>query len=75
MELLIAIVTTFLAIVLWLVSPESLRRRLRGLYSQLFGRHPALAVEPDIDVFDGRVEILTDELLSHPADATRKKEF
>ncbi len=75
MELLIALGGILLAIVFWLVSPESLRRRLRRFFTWLFRRQPAVAVEPDIAVFDGRVEIITDELLSHPADAARKKEF
>ena len=75
MELLIALVGIFLAIVFWLASPKSLRRRLGEYFSGLFRRHPAVTAEAYIDVFDGRVEILTDELLSHPADAARKKEF
>jgi tetratricopeptide (TPR) repeat protein len=72
MELWIGIV---LAILLWLISAEPFRRWLRQSMSRLFRRHPAVAVELDIAVFVGSVEILTDELLSHPADATRKKQF
>lgn len=75
MELLITLAGIVLAIVFWLVSPESLRRQLRRFVGRLSRRHPAVAVEPDIAVFDGRVEILTDELLSHPADAIRKTQF
>jgi tetratricopeptide (TPR) repeat protein len=75
LELLIAIIGILLTIILWLVSPVSLQRRLRRLFSRLFRRHPAVAVKPDSDLFSGRVEILTDELLSHPADAARTMQF
>lgn len=50
----------------WLVPPERVWR--------LFRRHSAAATI-DIAIFDGRVEVLTDELLSHPADAARKRQF
>lgn len=75
MELVIAIGSILLAVFFWVVSPESLRRRLRRFFSRLFRRHPAEAVESDSAMFAGRVEILTDELLSHPADATRQRQF
>ena len=75
MELWIAIGGILLAIVFWLFSSESLRRRLRLFFTQLFGRDPAVAVEAESAVFDGNVEVLTDELLSHPADAARKNQF
>ena len=72
MELSIGIAVTIL---FWLVCPEVFRRWLLQSLSRLFRRHPAVAAELDIAVFGGNVEIVTDELLSHPADATRKKQF
>ena len=75
MELLIALGSVFLAFVLWLVSPESLRRHFRSFFVRLLRRHPADAVLPESAEFYGRVEILTDKLLSHPADTVRIKQY
>lgn len=75
MELLIALAAIALAFVFWVVSPEPLRRQLRQIFVRLFRSHPVSAIEPDIVMFDGHVEMLTESLLSHPADAARTKQF
>ena len=69
------VLSLVLATVLFFSKPEAARRWLRRLLRRLLRRHPSAAIKDDIAVFAGRVELLTDELLSHPADAARTRQF
>ena len=76
MEVLIGLIFSLVLFLLSvLISEGPSRRWIRRFLAWLFRRDPAAAVEPDIALFEGRVEVLTDELLSHPADATRTRQF
>jgi tetratricopeptide (TPR) repeat protein/energy-coupling factor transporter ATP-binding protein EcfA2 len=75
MELYLAIAGILITLLLWLISPESLRRWIRQLPVWLFRSHPAAAAQPDLAMFDGRVQLLTEHLFSRPADAARKSQY
>ena len=75
MELFLSIAGVVFAVVFWVASPERPRRWIRQFGVRVLRSHPAAAAQPDMAVFGGRVELLTDQLLSRRANGVRKKHY